>query len=109
MSHFDLPAGYRFAAIASGIKASGKLDMALICADQAAQCAGVFTLNKVIAAPLQVTKPRIATGRCQAILINSGNANACTGAAGKLRKPLLNYSPKRWKFRKNWLPLRQPG
>ena len=83
MSHFDLPAGYRFAAVASGIKKSGKLDMALICADQPAQCVGVFTRNKVIAAPLLVTKPRIATGHCQAILINSGNANACTGSDGR--------------------------
>ncbi len=83
MSHFDLPAGYRFAGIASGIKTSGKLDLALICTDQPAQCAGVFTRNKVVAAPLLVSKPRVAAGRCQAILINSGNANACTGAAGR--------------------------
>ena len=42
----------------------------------------MFTRNKVIAAPLIVTKPRIADGLCQAVLINSGNANACTGEAG---------------------------
>lgn len=82
MSHFDLPAGFRFAATASGIKKSDKLDLALICSDQPAACAGVFTLNKVIAAPLQLTKPRIAQGRCQAVLVNSGNANACTGRPG---------------------------
>jgi len=82
MSHLDIPKGYRFAGLASGIKKSGKLDLALICAEQPAQAAGVFTRNKVIAAPLQMTKPRIAKGQCQAVLINSGNANACTGEQG---------------------------
>jgi len=82
MSNFDVPAGYRFAGMASGIKKSGKLDLALIVSDQPAACAGVFTKNQVIAAPLQLSKPRIAAGRCQAILVNSGNANACTGEAG---------------------------
>ncbi len=82
MSHIDLPAGFRFAGIASGIKKSGKLDLALIYSEQPADAAGTFTLNKVIAAPLQLTKPRIAKGRCQAVLINSGNANACTGQPG---------------------------
>ncbi len=77
-----LPSGYRFAAVASGIKKSNKLDMALIVSDTPAHCAGVFTRNRVIAAPLQVTRPRIADGLCQAILVNSGNANACTGATG---------------------------
>ena len=77
-----LLAGYRFAAVASGIKKSNKLDMGLIVSDSPAQCAGVFTRNRVIAAPLLVTRPRIATGQCQAILVNSGNANACTGAEG---------------------------
>lgn len=84
MNLFDVPVGFRFAAMASGIKASGKLDMALICSDQPARVAGVFTRNKVIAAPLQLSQPRIATGSCQAVLINSGNANACTGEPGLL-------------------------
>lgn len=82
MSCSEVPAGFKFAGMASGIKASGKPDLALICSDQPARAAGVFTQNKVFAAPLQVTKPRIAAGRCQAVLINSGNANACTGASG---------------------------
>lgn len=82
MTEHALLAGYRFAAVASGIKKSNKLDMALIVSDSPAQCAGVFTRNRVIAAPLVVTRPRIATGQCQAILVNSGNANACTGPEG---------------------------
>ena len=76
------PFGYRYAGAASGIKKNGKADLGLIVSDAPANCAGVFTRNRVIAAPLQVTKPRIALGKCQAILVNSGNANACTGAAG---------------------------
>jgi len=82
MGSFDVPVGYRFAGMASGIKKSGKLDLALICSDQPARVAGVFTRNKVIAAPLQISQPRTAVGSCQAVLVNSGNANACTGEAG---------------------------
>ena len=82
MSNVDIPAGFRFSGIASGIKKSGKADLALIVADAPVNCAGVFTQNKVIAAPLIVSKPKIASGRCQAILVNSGNANACTGEQG---------------------------
>ena len=82
MNKKESPLGYRFAAVASGIKKSGKADLGLIVSDTPANCAGVFTQNQIIAAPLQVTKPGIATGKCQAILVNSGNANACTGAAG---------------------------
>ena len=74
--------GFTFASAAAGIKAGGD-DCALIVSTTPAQCAGVFTRNKVIAAPLVVTRPRIAAGRCQAVLINSGNANACTGARGE--------------------------
>ncbi len=82
MEKTESPLGYRFAAVASGIKQSGKTDLGLIVSDIPANCAGVFTQNQIIAAPLQVTKPRIAAGKCQAILVNSGNANACTGAPG---------------------------
>ncbi|MEA3466510.1 MAG: bifunctional glutamate N-acetyltransferase/amino-acid acetyltransferase ArgJ [Thermodesulfobacteriota bacterium] len=74
--------GFKFAAAEAGIKTAGRNDCALIVSDTPADCAGVFTCNKVIAAPLLVTKPRIAAGKCQAVLINSGNANACTGEPG---------------------------
>ena len=82
MDYVDIPAGFRFSGIASGIRKSGKLDLGLIVSDSPADCAGVFTRNKVIAAPLLLTKPRVAKGKCQAVLVNSGNANACTGSAG---------------------------
>ncbi|MCD4689373.1 MAG: bifunctional glutamate N-acetyltransferase/amino-acid acetyltransferase ArgJ [Desulfuromonadaceae bacterium] len=74
--------GFKFAAEASGIRKSGRLDLALIYSEVPARCAGVFTTNKIKAAPLLLTEPRIAAGLCQAILVNSGNANACTGAQG---------------------------
>ena len=82
MKELDVPAGFLFAGLAGGIKKSGKLDLGLIFSEKSACCAGVFTRNKVIAAPLQVTRPKVAAGSCQAILVNSGNANACTGADG---------------------------
>ncbi len=82
MDRVDTPAGFRFSGMASGIKKSKKLDLGIIVSDRPADCTGVFTLNKVIAAPLIVTRPNIARGQCQAILVNSGNANACTGKQG---------------------------
>jgi len=74
--------GFKFAGRSAGIKKSGKLDLALIYSEVPARCAGVFTTNKVVAAPVVVTSPRIRIGSCQAILVNSGNANACTGEPG---------------------------
>jgi glutamate N-acetyltransferase/amino-acid N-acetyltransferase len=74
--------GFKFAACSAGIKKAGRLDLALIYSEVPARCAGVFTTNKVMAAPLLVSSPRIKQGSCQAILVNSGNANACTGEAG---------------------------
>lgn len=74
--------GFLFAGVACGIKASGKPDLALIVSDVPAVAAGVVTRNRVKAAPVQLVIPRLARGRAQAVLVNSGNANACTGAAG---------------------------
>jgi glutamate N-acetyltransferase/amino-acid N-acetyltransferase len=83
MSDHDLQVpGFSFASCAAGIKKAGKLDLTLIHSETPAVCAGVFTTNKVVAAPVLLGKPRIESGRCQAILINSGNANACTGKQG---------------------------
>ncbi len=78
----DLPLGFSYAARAAGIKKSGKPDLAMIVADRPAVCAGTFTTNRVVAAPVVVTRDRLRAGLCQAILVNSGNANACTGEQG---------------------------
>ncbi|MDT7734789.1 MAG: glutamate N-acetyltransferase / amino-acid N-acetyltransferase [Mycobacterium sp.] len=77
------PAGFRATGIAAGIKASGKLDLALVLnegPDQAA--AGVFTRNQVKAAPVLWTQQVLADGRLRAVVLNSGGANACTGRGG---------------------------
>jgi glutamate N-acetyltransferase/amino-acid N-acetyltransferase len=77
------PAGFRAAGIAAGIKASGARDLALIFnegPDHAA--AGVFTRNKVKAAPVLWTQQVLTTGQLRAVILNSGGANACTGPAG---------------------------
>jgi len=79
---FELPRGFRAASCSAGIKKSGKPDLTLICADRPVRCAGVFTTNKVVAAPVVVSAPRVRSGLCQAVLVNSGNANACTGEPG---------------------------
>jgi glutamate N-acetyltransferase / amino-acid N-acetyltransferase len=77
------PAGFRAAGIAAGIKASGARDLALVFnegPDYAA--AGVFTRNKVKAAPVLWTQQVLATGQLRAVILNSGGANACTGSPG---------------------------
>ena len=73
--------GIRAAGMCCGIKAN-KSDLALIYSEQAAQVAAVFTTNEVQAAPVKLCKMRLAEGKIQAVIINSGNANACTGKAG---------------------------
>jgi glutamate N-acetyltransferase/amino-acid N-acetyltransferase len=79
-----LVTGFKTAAIASGIKAGGALDLALIYSEKPATAAAVFTQNTFIAAPLIVSKEHLEqTGhKARAILVNSGNANAATGEAG---------------------------
>lgn len=77
------PAGFRAAGIAAGIKASGAPDLALVFnegPDYAA--AGVFTRNKIKAAPVQWSQQVLTTGRLRAVILNSGGANACTGPLG---------------------------
>lgn len=75
-------AGFRFAGLASGIKANGKPDLALAVADDLAAVAGVLTTNLVRAAPVVLTAERLVRGRARAVLVNSGCANACTGEPG---------------------------
>jgi glutamate N-acetyltransferase/amino-acid N-acetyltransferase len=74
--------GFRFAATAAGIKKVKGLDLALMVADSPAAAAGVFTRNRVKAAPVLLTRARLRRGQAQAIVVNSGNANACNGPQG---------------------------
>jgi len=77
------PRGFQAAGIACGIKAAaGVKDLALIYSAVPARVAGLFTRNRVKAAPVLATRQRVRRGICQALIVNSGNANACTGAKG---------------------------
>jgi len=75
--------GFQFAGIYSGIKEhSKKLDLALIYSEKPCSVAGTFTSNRVKAAPVVLCEKRMKKAKAQAVVINSGNANACTGAKG---------------------------
>ena len=78
-----MPKGYRFAAVAAGFKKVGRLDLGLILSDGPAAAAGLFTKNLFQAAPVLAARETLA-GRpsVRAVLINSGQANACTGDEG---------------------------
>jgi glutamate N-acetyltransferase/amino-acid N-acetyltransferase len=77
------PAGFRATGIAAGIKASGALDLALVLNEGPdSSAAGVFTRNKVKAAPVLWSQQVLTTGRLRAVILNSGGANACTGPLG---------------------------
>ncbi|HSB07042.1 MAG TPA: bifunctional glutamate N-acetyltransferase/amino-acid acetyltransferase ArgJ [Thermodesulfobacteriota bacterium] len=78
---FKVP-GFLFSGISAGIKKDGKRDLGLIYSEIPAQVAGLFTTNAVKAAPVQMDIKRVKGGLCQAVIINSGNANACTGTQG---------------------------
>lgn len=78
------PQGFRAAGVAAGIKPSGNPDVTLIVSDFPATAAGVFTRNRVVAAPVLVSREHLEGGKARAIAINAGNANACTGAQGML-------------------------
>jgi len=74
--------GYKASAVAAGLKKNNNLDMALIFSEKDAKAAGVFTTNRVKAAPVLLTREHIKGGKARAIIANAGNANACTGEAG---------------------------
>ena len=75
--------GMRAAGVAAGLrKEPGRRDLALVAADATCACAATFTQNRFCAAPVQVSKEHVAHGRARAVVLNSGNANASTGAPG---------------------------
>ncbi|MDD5557344.1 MAG: bifunctional glutamate N-acetyltransferase/amino-acid acetyltransferase ArgJ [bacterium] len=79
--HVTAPRGFRAAGIASGIKEGAK-DLALLLCDAPAAAAGTFTTNAFAAAPVVVSRERLRAGAARAVIVNSGCANAATGAAG---------------------------
>lgn len=74
--------GYLAGGLACGLKKNQNPDLALIFSETPAVGAGIFTLNKVQAAPVHLSKRHLHSPVCQAVIANSGNANACLGAAG---------------------------
>ena len=77
------PQGFRAAGVAAGLKTSGRPDLALVVNDGPLRvAAAVFTTNRVQAAPVVWSRQAVADGVAQAVVLNSGGANACTGPAG---------------------------
>ncbi|HEV8637666.1 MAG TPA: bifunctional glutamate N-acetyltransferase/amino-acid acetyltransferase ArgJ [Chloroflexota bacterium] len=75
--------GFRAGAVHAGIKRDGRsLDLCIVASDRPAAAAGVFTRNKIRAAPVVLSEERLRSGRCQALVVNAGNANCCTGERG---------------------------
>lgn len=77
------PAGFKAAGVSCGIKASGKKDVAVVFSEVPAKVTGVFTTNKMAAAPVHFSRCNTRNGISQAVVVNSGNANACTGYKGQ--------------------------
>jgi glutamate N-acetyltransferase / amino-acid N-acetyltransferase len=83
MMELNLPVGFRFAGVACGIKSKqDRKDICLIVSEVPAVAAGVYTQNLVVAAPVVLCRSRTPLATARAIVVNSGNANACTGERG---------------------------
>jgi glutamate N-acetyltransferase/amino-acid N-acetyltransferase len=74
--------GFKFSAVEAAIKKPGRLDLGLIFSENPAVVAAVYTTNRVKAAPVAISMKRSKNGIAQALVVNSGNANACTGQQG---------------------------
>ncbi len=74
--------GFRAAGVEAAIKYQNRKDFALLVSDVPAAAAAVFTTNRVAAAPVRIDRERVASGTAQAVAVNSGCANACTGEQG---------------------------
>lgn len=93
--------GFLAGAVRAGIKSKDELDLALLCSEVPCKAAGVFTTNQIKSAPIILSQRHIAKGRAQAVVVNSGCANACTGGQGladalemtKLTAAKLSISP----------------
>jgi glutamate N-acetyltransferase/amino-acid N-acetyltransferase len=86
MNNWHLARGFRYAGVPCGIRSGpeyvGRLDLALVVSDRPASAAGVFTQNRVCAAPVHRCRERLPRSDARGLVICSGNANACTGEQG---------------------------
>ncbi len=81
--HLLSPKGFKAGAVHAGIKSKKTPDVGLLVCDRLATAAAVFTTNKVFAAPVKIGRENIAGGKLRAVVVNAGNANACTGRQGE--------------------------
>src|SRR5688572_12212080 len=81
--HLLSPAGFRAAGVYAGIKTKQNPDVGLLICDRVATAAAVFTTNKVFAAPVKVGRAHVKSGKLRGVVVNAGNANACTGKQGE--------------------------
>ncbi|PKL51786.1 MAG: ornithine acetyltransferase [Nitrospira bacterium HGW-Nitrospira-1] len=89
------PKGFLFSTAEAAIRKPGRKDIALILSEVEANIAGAFTTNTVKAAPVKICMKKIKSGKGRAIVVNSGNANACTGAQGiKDAKDVISHISK---------------
>ncbi|HEY6562919.1 MAG TPA: bifunctional glutamate N-acetyltransferase/amino-acid acetyltransferase ArgJ [Pirellulaceae bacterium] len=85
MMQLQFPRGFRGAGVPCGLKRdAAKHDLALVVSDVPATAVGVYTTNRVSAAPVRWDRQRTPSESCRAVVLNSGNANACTGRRGDL-------------------------
>jgi glutamate N-acetyltransferase/amino-acid N-acetyltransferase len=83
MTDWHLARGYRYAGVHSGLRPDpDRRDLALVVSDAPAAAAGVFTQNRVVAAPVHVCRERVPSADARGVVVCSGNANACTGPRG---------------------------
>src|SRR5215203_6270271 len=81
--HLLSPAGFWAAGVYAGIKTKQNPDVGLLICDRPATAAAVFTTNKVFAAPVKVGRAHVKSGQLRGVVVNAGNANACTGKQGE--------------------------
>src|SRR5690349_14551113 len=81
--HLLSPLGFRAAGVYAGIKTRHAPDVALLLADAPASAAAVFTTNPVFAAPVKIGRAHVKSGKLRGVVVNAGNANACTGKQGE--------------------------
>ncbi|MGD0390526.1 MAG: bifunctional glutamate N-acetyltransferase/amino-acid acetyltransferase ArgJ, partial [Tepidisphaeraceae bacterium] len=82
--HLLSPRGFKAGAAHAGLKTTPSPDVAILACDVPAAAAAVFTTNKVFAAPIKIGREHVAAGKLRGIVVNSGNANACTGRQGEI-------------------------
>src|SRR3984893_9027973 len=83
METWNLARGFRYAGVHSGLRPDpDRLDLALVVSEPPAAAAGVFTRNRVLAAPVRICRERLPAADARGVVICSGNANACTGQRG---------------------------